>query len=292
MRDAAPQHVPIAQPRAAKGPVPWAIDGKPARTIARAAAKACIDPAQGVDAKGLRTGAVDWGHFPRGGGQVGRRAGGHRVTLGHVFVTGLGLSIVAEPRLPKEIPGKPRHPSARVDVRIDRVAHARAPVFIVPDEDRAGVACQAVGVGIKVVERGKVQIIARCFGPAGEMAFIAGPTARGVFLGIAIGIGPFHIRITRHLAVFRRLFRQGAGGTGWQLAKAARPRALGGHHRGKFVPARSGDPFVMVRPAPAIIGQPCAGGADQHIRRARQMSGAADQDQVVFLDPVAVAFSA
>ena len=46
----------------------------------------------------------------------------------------------------------------------------------------------------------------------------------------------------------------------------------------------------MVRPAPAIIGQPCAGGADEHMGRTRQMGCAADQDQVVFLDPVDIAF--
>ena len=98
------------------------------------------------------------------------------------------------------------------------------------DHDGAGMVVQQIGAGLQIMLGDKIQIIARRLGPAGEMPFIAGPTVRGIFLGIVIGIRPFHLGVSHHVVGVWRLLGQGARGALGQFAESAQPRALGRHH--------------------------------------------------------------
>ena len=151
------------------------------------------------------------------------------------------------------------------------------------DADDACISIQQRRVFVQIMQGGIVQPIPLCLGPAGEMAFIAGPPRRGVFLGIAIGIGPFHIGIAHHVPDRLGGFGQGPRGALRQPAEPAGPGALSRQGWGKLTAIRAGDTFIRARPAPAIIGNPGSGGAQKQDRRAGRGCGAADEDQVMLL---------
>ena len=62
------------------------------------------------------------------------------VLISGIFVADLLPSFVLDPCLPKEVSSKPRNVSALFNVSIDCVAHGCAPVFIMANENRAGIA--------------------------------------------------------------------------------------------------------------------------------------------------------
>ena len=100
---------------------------------------------------------------------------GQRVLLGDIFEADLRPALVLDPRLPQEIAGKPRDIAAILDKAVDRVAHARAPVFVMPDKDRAGIVIQHARHAKEVMLGDDIEFKSVALGPADKMAFIAGP---------------------------------------------------------------------------------------------------------------------
>ena len=70
----------------------------------------------------------------------------------------------------------------RFDIGVDRVAHLPGPVFVMADEHDAIVAVEDFRREMELVLAGKIDGVAGALGPAEEMAVVARPAGRGIFL--------------------------------------------------------------------------------------------------------------
>ena len=102
-----------------------------------------------------------------------------------------------------------------------------------------------------------------------------------------MGIGPFLIGVAGHGARLRRGFGKGARRPFGQPAEAARPWPPGGEHRRETVALRARQALIGVGTAPAVVGDPGAGGAQQQNRGRRCPRRAAQDEEMVFFDPLA-----
>ena len=116
--------------------------------------------------------------------------------------------------------------AAALDIGVDGVAHLPGPVFVVADEDDAVVAVEKLGLEMQFVLAGEIDRVACPLGPAEEMAVVARPAGRGVFLGMAGGVGPFHMRIARRGQRRQRDLQRHAWRLRRQPHEAAGERAL------------------------------------------------------------------
>ena len=141
-----------------------------------------------------------------------RRTVQRRVAGDHVLVADLSPALIFDPDLPSEVAGEPGQSPAILDKGVDRIAHRRAPVLVMADDDHATVATKEVWITMKVMLARDVDVVAGGFRPACEMALVARPAGGGVFLRVTVGVGPFHVGIADHFAwPWRRLWHGCAG---------------------------------------------------------------------------------
>ena len=149
------------------------------------------------------------------------------VLFGDVFVADLRPALVLYAGLPQEIAGEPCHMAAGLDKSVDGVAHARAPVFVMSDKDRAAVVIEHIRHADKVMLCDDIECVPLAVRPSREVTFVAGPAGGRIFLGIAIGICPFHIGVAHHLSRARSQVADSPRRAFGQFAEPPCPWTLG-----------------------------------------------------------------
>ena len=109
------------------------------------------------------------------------------------------------------------------------------------DEDHAVIAVEDFRREVQLVLARQIDRVAGAFRPAEEVAVIARPAGGGVFLGIAIGIGPFHVRIARGCSRRGVDLQRHAWRVLRQNCEATAERALGADHGRILVASGAGD---------------------------------------------------
>ena len=118
--------------------------------------------------------------------------------------------------------------------------------------------------------------------PPCKMPLITRPPGGGIFLGISIGVGPFHIRIPCHLPVPRHPVRHRPRRALGQPTKHTRPRTLQRQGRRERVAFRPCDRLMAIGAAPTIVSLPSRRRTEQHIWGSRRTFRRPDQDDMVF----------
>ena len=157
------------------------------------------------------------------------------------------------------------------------------------DERDAGIAIDQVRAIVQVGLADDVELIAFRFRPHNEVALEAGPARRHVFLGIAIGIGPFHVRVAR-LGIDRRIVEQhGARRIRRQRDEPPGQRTQRAEDGRKTIAQGAAIALVMVRAAPVIVGRPRCGRGDEQQAAPSPGTFARANDEDVLMHVVACA---
>ncbi|MCY1240775.1 hypothetical protein D9M72_536370 [compost metagenome] len=156
------------------------------------------------------------------------------------------------------------------------------------DEDDAIVAVEDLRVEMKLVLAGEIDGITLAFRPAEEVTVIARPAGRGIFLGIAVGIGPFHVRIARGNRHRRIDFQGHPRSIRGQHDEATAERTFDADGRRILIAVGAGDPLVVVGAAPGVIRGPGAGG--RHLQHPARLAASErpNNEQMVAMDRLAV----
>ena len=198
------------------------------------------------------------------------------------FVADLAPAFVLEPYLPEKICAETRQFAAVFDIGLDRETHLARPVFVMANDCQARIGVEQRWPIMQVRLRDEVEFIARLLRPDDEVPIELRPARGPVILAETIRIGPFHLRITRSVAEFRKGIGADARRARRKPDDPARPWPLQRKHWRGEIALRSGHAEIVVGSSEIVVRRPRARGQDdQNLRLARLICRSDDKEMML-----------